>query len=165
MIIKAQSTSTLIDPSFDLFVTLNTLIRAGKLPGPVINNDLAPHDLLKSYAGGNNFTDQDLWGASLVLTKQLGINVLKFIGAYRGLRSHVGTDDDGLYFDLVGSELGCQTAPDFRRTSVHWRCAGVSLTRQGCLRSTNDPGYCRRPQSTMCSTPAVASIHPRICQS
>ena len=95
----------LIDPSFDLFATLNALIRAGKLPGPVINNDLAPRDLLESYAGGNNFTDQDLWGASLVLTKQLGINVLKFIGAYRGLRSHVGTDDDGLYFDLVGSEL------------------------------------------------------------
>ncbi len=95
----------LIDPRFDLFPVLNSLIREGKLPGPQITSNAAPRDLLQSYAGGNNFTDQDLWGASLVLTQQLGSNTLKFIGAYRGLRSHIGTDDDGLYFDIVGNDL------------------------------------------------------------
>jgi iron complex outermembrane receptor protein len=85
--------------------TLNDLIRRGKLPGPEITNALAPANLLESYAGGKNFTDQDFWGGSLILTKVLGANTLKFIGAYRGLHSHVGTDDDGLYFDVAGNDL------------------------------------------------------------
>jgi len=94
----------LIIDSGDVAV-LNDLIRRGKLPGPEITNDLAPADLLQSYAAGNNFTDQEFWGGSVVLTKKLGANTLKFIGAYRGLHSHVGTDDDGLYFDLAGNDL------------------------------------------------------------
>jgi iron complex outermembrane receptor protein len=81
------------------------LIRLGKLTGPQITNDLAPAYLLESYAAGRNFTDQEFWGASLTLTKQLGSNTLKFIGAVRGLHSHVGTDTDGLYFDLAGNDL------------------------------------------------------------
>jgi iron complex outermembrane receptor protein len=95
----------LIDPDSDAFKEINGLIRQGKLPGPEITNALAPANLLESYATGNNFTDQEFWGASLVLTKQLGANTVKFIGAYRGLHSHVGTDDDGLYFDLAGNDL------------------------------------------------------------
>ena len=95
----------LILPNSGDIGALNDLIRKGKLPGPEITNALAPADLLESYAGGNNFTDQEFWGTSLVLTKQLGANTLKFIGAYRGLHSHVGTDDDGLYFDLAGNDL------------------------------------------------------------
>ena len=84
---------------------LNALIRKGELPGPEITNALAPADLLESYAGGNNFTNQEFWGGSVVVTKQLAANTLKFIAAYRALRSHVGTDDDGLYFDLAGSDF------------------------------------------------------------
>ncbi len=95
----------LIHPDVEIFAVLNALIHAGKLPGPEITNDLAPANLLESYAGGNNFTDQEFWGASLVLAKQLGANTLKFIGAYRGLHSHVGTDVDGLYFDIAGNDL------------------------------------------------------------
>ena len=55
-----------------------------------------------------------------MLTKELGANTLKFIGAYRGLRSHVGTDDDGLYFDIVGSDL---------RTSQRQLSAELQLSR------------------------------------
>jgi iron complex outermembrane receptor protein len=95
----------LIEPNSGDVGFLNVLIREGKLPGPEITNHLAPANLLESYAGGNNFTDQEFWGASLVLTQQLGPNTLKFIGAYRGLHSHIGTDDDGLYFDLAGNDL------------------------------------------------------------
>jgi iron complex outermembrane receptor protein len=95
----------LIDPRFGIFPEINALIRQGKLPGPQITNALAPHNLLESYAGDRNFTNQDLWGVSIVLTKELGRHSLKFIGAFRGLRSHVGTDSDGLYFEIAGSDL------------------------------------------------------------
>jgi iron complex outermembrane receptor protein len=95
----------LIDPRFGDIGLLNALILQGKLPGPQITNALAPGDLLESYAAGRNFTDQEFWGASITLTQQLGANTLKFIGAFRGLHSHVGTDDDGLYFDLGGNDL------------------------------------------------------------
>ena len=95
----------LIDPRFGEINALNALIRQGKLPGPQITNDLAPSNLLQSYAAGRNFTDQEFWGASITLTKQLGANSLKFIGAFRGLHSHVGTDSDGLYFDIGGNDL------------------------------------------------------------
>ncbi|MEO6114181.1 MAG: TonB-dependent receptor [Sphingomicrobium sp.] len=94
-----------IDPGFGVFRQLNRLIREGKLPGPEITNDLSPDSLLESYAAGKNFLHQDFWGASAVITKDLGANTLKFIGAYRGLRSRVGTDIDGLYFDLFESEI------------------------------------------------------------
>jgi iron complex outermembrane recepter protein len=39
------------------------------------------------------------------VSKEIGAHTLKFIGAYRGLRSHVGTDSDGLYFNIVGTDL------------------------------------------------------------
>jgi len=94
-----------IDPESGIFPQINELIQQGKLPGPEITSDFAPHSLLESYAGGNNFTDQDLWGASIVLTKAFGANTFKFIGAYRGLHSHIGTDNDGLYFDVQNTEL------------------------------------------------------------
>src|SRR4051812_16784247 len=67
----------LIDPESDVFKQINDLIRKGKLPGPEITNALTPANLLESYATGNNFTDQEFWGTSLVLTKQLGPNTLK----------------------------------------------------------------------------------------
>ena len=61
----------LILPNSGDIGTLNDLIRRGKLPGPEITNALAPANLLESYAGGKNFTDQEFWGGSLVLTKGL----------------------------------------------------------------------------------------------
>ena len=94
-----------IDPTSGIFPQINQLIQEGKLPGPEITADLAPRNLLQSYAGGDNSTDQDLWGASLVLSKVFGANTLKFIGAYRALRSHIGTDDDGLWFDIQSTDL------------------------------------------------------------
>jgi iron complex outermembrane receptor protein len=95
----------LIDPSSGDLSDINRLIREGKLPGPEISNALVPADFLQSYAGGDNFMYQELWGASAVLSQKLGGNTLKFIGAYRALHSHVGTDDDALYFDIGGSDL------------------------------------------------------------
>lgn len=95
----------LIDPRFGIFPEINALIRDGELPGPEITNALAPDDLLASYAANRNFTDQEFWGISAVLTKQLGVNTLKFIGSFRELHSHVGTDADGLYFEIAGNEL------------------------------------------------------------
>ncbi|MEO8455959.1 MAG: TonB-dependent receptor [Sphingomicrobium sp.] len=94
-----------INPNFGDFPDINELIREGRLPGPEITNALAPVNLLQSYATGSNLTHQELWGISTVLTQSLGASTLKFIGAYRSLRSHVGTDDDGLYFDVVGSDF------------------------------------------------------------
>ena len=64
----------LILPNSGDIGTLNDLIRRGKLPGPEITNALAPANLLESYASGNNFTDQEFWGGSIVLTKQFGAN-------------------------------------------------------------------------------------------
>ena len=95
----------LIDPSSGDFPQLNDLIRQGKLPGPQITPNFAPNNLFESYAGGENFVRQELWGASATINREFVGATLKFIAAYRGLRSHVGTDDDGLYFDLVGSDL------------------------------------------------------------
>ena len=94
-----------IDPLGGIFPDINKLIRETKLPGPEITNALAPHNLLESYAANRNFTDQELWGLSAVLTRQLGPETLKFITAYRELHSHVGIDNDGLYLDIAGNEL------------------------------------------------------------
>ena len=94
-----------IDPRFGIFPQINRLIREGKLPGPEIANNLSPNDFLRTHASGETFTNQDFWGASALLTKQLGTNTLKFIGAYRGLRSRIRTDTDGLYFDIAPSDL------------------------------------------------------------
>ena len=94
-----------IDPRFGIFPELNRLIREGKLPGPEITSDLPPDDLLQSYATGKNFLKQDFWGTSATVTKDLGTAMLKFIGAYRGLRSRIGTDTDGLYFDIAPSDI------------------------------------------------------------
>jgi iron complex outermembrane receptor protein len=94
-----------IDPLAGDFPVINELIGKGRLPGPPITNVLAPANLLESYAGGSNRADQELWGASAVVSQTFGASTLKFIGAYRGLRSHVGTDLDGLYFDVLGSDI------------------------------------------------------------
>ena len=94
-----------IDPEAGSFADLNQLIRDGLLPGPPITADFAPKNLLESYASGRNFTNQDLWGASAAVTRQLGPASLKFIGAYRGLRNRFGIDSDGLHFSLNDSDL------------------------------------------------------------
>ena len=94
-----------VDPTSGDFPLLNLLIAQGKLPGPEITNALTRANLFKTYAGGSNYTRQDLWGAATTITQQLGSNTLKFIAAYRGVRSHVSTDDDGLYFDIIGSDI------------------------------------------------------------
>lgn len=94
-----------IDPRFGDFPDINRLIRGGKLPGPEITDALVTDDLLESHATGKNRTDQDLWGASAVVAKRIGANTLKFIGAYRGLRSHIGTDTDGIHFDVFERDL------------------------------------------------------------
>ncbi len=85
-----------------IFPVLNRLIRQGRLPGPEITEKSFADSFLESHATGKNFIRQDLWGASAVLTKDLGGGTMKFIGAYRRLKSHVGTDLDGLYFNLSG---------------------------------------------------------------
>jgi iron complex outermembrane receptor protein len=95
----------LIDPESGDFPLFNELIAQGKLPGPLITNGQSPNDLLQSYAAGGNVTHQGLWGGSAVLAQKFGTKTLKFIGAYRALGSHVTTDDDGLYFDIAGSDL------------------------------------------------------------
>jgi iron complex outermembrane receptor protein len=94
-----------IDPRFGSFPVVNDLIRKGRLPGPSITPDLAPKNLLESYSTGRNLTNQDLWGASATMTRQLGSTSVRFIAAYRGLRSHFGLDSDGLYFSLNESDL------------------------------------------------------------
>ena len=53
----------LINPNFRDFADINSLVRAGTLPGPEITNALAPVNLLQSYAAGSNLTHQELWGA------------------------------------------------------------------------------------------------------
>lgn len=94
-----------IDPRFGVFRQLNRLIREGKLPGSEITSDFPPASLLESYASGRNLADQDLWGVSTTLTQDLGSSTLKFIGAYRGLRSRTSTDLDGLYFSIIESDI------------------------------------------------------------
>ncbi|MFL6764145.1 MAG: TonB-dependent receptor [Sphingomicrobium sp.] len=117
-----------IDPRFGIFPQINELIAEGKLPGPQITSDLAPRNLLESYAGGMNFTDQDLWGASIVLAKAFGANMLKFIGAYRGLRSHIGTDDDGLYFDVQGNDLKVKQHQLSGELQLNGKAGGLTYT-------------------------------------
>ena len=90
-----------IDPRFGMFPQLNRLIREGRLPGPEITADLLPDAFLATYAGGNNLTNQDLWGISAVLTRAIRAGTIRLIGAYRGLRSRVEIDMDGLYFSLL----------------------------------------------------------------
>jgi iron complex outermembrane receptor protein len=94
-----------IDPRFGSFPIYNQLIDQGSLPGPLITSDLATENLLTSYATGRNLIDQDLWGASAVVTRQLGAASIKLIAAYRGYRHLVATDADGLYFSVAESDL------------------------------------------------------------
>ena len=94
-----------IDPDFGIFPDLNKLIGEGKLPGPPITADLAPRNLLDSYATGLNSIHQDLWGVSVTLTRQLGTASLKLITAYRGYQHHFQIDGDGLYFNLTEGNL------------------------------------------------------------
>jgi iron complex outermembrane recepter protein len=94
-----------IDPDAGDFPDINRLIREGRLPGPEISGALVTDDLLESHATGHNRTDLDVWGASAVLTKRIGGNTITFIGAYRGLRSRIGTDTDGIYFDVFERDL------------------------------------------------------------
>ena len=110
-----------IDPRTGIFPELNELIGAGRLPGPRLTNTLASVDLLESRATGHNQTKQDFWGASLLFTKQLGESQMKLIGAYRGLRSRIETDTDGLYFDIAENQLRVNE----RQLSVEAQLTGV----------------------------------------
>jgi iron complex outermembrane receptor protein len=94
-----------VNPNVGILPVLNRLIREGRLPGPELTDAVSPDNLLESNATGRNWTNQDFWGASAIITKELGLSTLKFIGAYRGLRSRIGTDTDGLYFDLAESNI------------------------------------------------------------
>lgn len=94
-----------INPLVGIYPQLNLLIQEGRLPGPVITNDLLTGSLLETRAAGMNRLDQDFWGASAVITKELGASTLKFIAAYRGLSSRIGTDTDGLYFDINENDI------------------------------------------------------------
>lgn len=110
-----------INPRVGILPQFDRLIRQGRLPGPPITNDLLPTSLLESYAAGNNSTRQDSWGVSAVLTKDFNTNSLKFIGAYRAMRSHVETDTDGLYFDINQSDL----RPHHRQLSGELQLSGA----------------------------------------
>ena len=88
-----------------IFPELNRLIREGALPGPPITGESFAANALDSYATGRNSVEQDFWGGSVVVTKDLGAHAVKFIGAYRSMRSHIQTDTDGLYFDITESDL------------------------------------------------------------
>lgn len=94
-----------IDTQFGSFPIVNELIASGKLPGPPITDQFAPENLLESFATGRNLTNQDLWGGSATVNRQIGSASINVIGAYRGLRSHFGLDSDGLYFSLNESDL------------------------------------------------------------
>jgi len=94
-----------VDPRFGIFPQINQLIELGRLPGPPIGNQLITGSLLESHATGNNYTHQDFWGGSTVLTAALGSQTLKFVTAYRGLRSRIGTDQDLLHFNVSQSDL------------------------------------------------------------
>lgn len=94
-----------INTAAGVFPQVNNLIAQGRLPGPIITNALMPTDPLESYAGGDSFVKQDIWGTSLTLTQSFAASTLKFIGSYRELRNRVGTDPDGLYFDIVHNQF------------------------------------------------------------
>jgi len=94
-----------IDPHFGIFPQVNSLILAGKLPGPELTDALATDDPLQSYAGGNNAIAQDIRGLSATVTWDAGAHSIKLVTAYRGLRSHVMTDLDGTWFAILGSEF------------------------------------------------------------
>ena len=130
-----------IDPRFGMLPKINDLIEQGKLPGPQITGDLSPHNLLESYAANNNFTDQDFWGASTVLTKVVGANLLKFIVAYRGLRSRVGTDIDGLYFDIGPSDLRANHRQLSGELQLSGAKSGISYTA-GCSGLAREQNSC-----------------------
>jgi len=95
-----------IDPRFGIVLPgVNDLIREGKLPGPEITNALGRDDALESYAGGGNSIAQDIEAVAATFTRDAGAHSLKLVAAYRGLRSHVMTDLDGTWFDILGSEF------------------------------------------------------------
>ena len=94
-----------INPNGGILPLLNQLIAEGTLPGPQITAGLAPNHLLESRATGRNSTKQELWGAAATISADLGGSTLKFIGAYRGLRTHVGSDIDGLHFDIAETDF------------------------------------------------------------
>ena len=94
-----------IDPRFGILPEVNSLIRAGLLPGPEITNALALDNLFKSHAGGNNRIAQNIEGLAATLTKDLGAHSLRLITAFRQLRSHVATDLDGTWFAILGSDF------------------------------------------------------------
>src|SRR5687768_1208827 len=94
-----------IDPSVGIFPFLNHLIDAGILPGPKISDELVPDDFYATFAGGRNFSKLDALGMSAGLKGEFGFGTADLILAWRNLRTWMGTDNDGLYFNLSGSEF------------------------------------------------------------
>lgn len=94
-----------LNPGAGPLPLLNRLIGQGRLPGPPLAGNLAPHDLLQSYSTGGNSARLALGGTSVVVARHAGGGTLKFIGAYRRLRSHVATDTDGTYFNIFETDL------------------------------------------------------------
>ena len=94
-----------IAPNAGILPRLNDLIAQGLLPGPPITEDFAPDNLLESHATGRNWTSLDFWGGSAKATRSLSGATLSLLLAYRGLRSRIGTDPDGLPFDITENDL------------------------------------------------------------
>jgi iron complex outermembrane receptor protein len=94
-----------INPRFGILPIVNFLIRAGRLPGPEITNDLATDDWHASFAAGSNSTSQNIEGLAAKVVKDFGPHTIKLITGYRGLRSHIATDLDGTWFAILGSDF------------------------------------------------------------
>ena len=94
-----------INPSIVPLPVINGLIGQGKIPGPPITNDLAPNDLLASYASDTSFVEQDIRGLSATLTWQSGQSQLRAIAAYRSMESDVATETDGGPLNVFNSNF------------------------------------------------------------
>jgi iron complex outermembrane recepter protein len=94
-----------INPSVVPLPIINGLIGRGEIPGPPITNDLAPDDLLASFASDVSFVEQDTRGVSASLTRQSGQSLLKAIAAYRSLESDVATEADGAPLNVFNTNF------------------------------------------------------------
>lgn len=109
-----------INPNAGILPAVNELIRAGRLPGPEITDELVTDDLLESYAGGSNLISRDVQGLAATFTKDMGSASIKLIASHRRLRSHVSTDLDGTWFTILGSDF----RERHRQSSVELQASG-----------------------------------------
>lgn len=94
-----------IDPSAGIFPLLNQLISTGALPGPAITRDLVPDNFFATYAGGRNFSKLDSVAMTAALKGEFAVGTIDLLVAWRRLHTWMGTDNDGLYFNLSGAEF------------------------------------------------------------